>query len=107
MAEVSHAPSSGARVKTAIVLPPGSRFRGVYSDAGMAADHAALEEEVVAAALDLVRRHPGIGALLLECTNLPPHSAAIARATGLPVYDIIGFMEWFARSLAPPAFPPR
>jgi len=86
-------------------LPAGSRFRAVYGDRGAAADPATLEAEVLDAALDLTRRHPEIGALLLECTNLPPHSAAIARATGLPVHDIIGFIEWFARSLAPPAFP--
>jgi hypothetical protein len=88
-------------------LPPGSLFRGVYGNTGVTADHATLEREAVAAALDLVRAHPQVGALLLECTNLPPHSAAIAQATGLPVHDIIGFIEWFARSLAPPAFPTR
>lgn len=86
-------------------LPAGSRFRAVYGDRGAAADHATLQAEVLDAARDLTRRHPEIGALLLECTNLPPHSAAIAHATGLPVHDIIGFIEWFARSLAPPAYP--
>ncbi|MNL83060.1 hypothetical protein D3C87_2106110 [compost metagenome] len=58
----------------------------------------------MAAAQDLVRRHPNIGAILCECTNLPPHSAAIAAATGRPVFDIIGFVEWFARAISPPSY---
>jgi hypothetical protein len=88
-------------------LPAGSHFRAVYGNRGAEADKATLEAEVLTAALDLTRRHPEVGALLLECTNLPPHAAAIARATGLPVHDIVGFIEWFARSLAPPAYPAR
>ena len=29
-----------------------------------------------------------IGALVLECTNMPPYRADIQHATGLPVFDI-------------------
>lgn len=50
-------------------------------------------------ALRLVRRHGDIGAILCECTNLPPHAAAIRAATGLPVHDAVGYVEAFARSL--------
>lgn len=38
--------------------------------------------DVVAAALALQRRAPGLGTLVLECTNLPPYAAAIEAATG-------------------------
>jgi hypothetical protein len=48
----------------------------------------AREAEVVAAARRLTARHPDIGALLFECTNFPPHRAAVEAATGLPVYDV-------------------
>ncbi len=103
-----HLAAVGVAPDTPIGGPPeGSRFRAVYGNRGDAADKAVLEAEVLDAALALTRRHPEVGALLLECTNLPPHAAAIARATGLPVHDIIGFIEWFARSLAPPSYPPR
>ena len=37
--------------------------------------------EAVAAALRLVRRHGDVGAILCECTNLPPHAAAISART--------------------------
>ena len=48
----------------------------------------AREAEVVAAARRLIARHTGIGAILFECTNFPPHRAAVEAATGLPVYDV-------------------
>ncbi len=46
-----------------------------------------IEAEVTAAARELARR-PGMAALVLECTNLPPFALAIQRATGLPVFDL-------------------
>jgi hypothetical protein len=49
---------------------------------------AAREQEVVAAARRLLARHPDVGAILFECTNFPPHRAAVAAATGLPVHDV-------------------
>lgn len=30
-----------------------------------------------------------IGAIVFECTNLPPYAGAVHRSTGLPVFDII------------------
>jgi hypothetical protein len=49
---------------------------------------AAREAEVVAAARRLLARHPDVGAILFECTNFPPHRAAVEAATGLPVHDV-------------------
>ena len=37
----------------------------------------------------LVTANPEIGALLLECTNLPPYIRRIRHAIGLPVFDIL------------------
>ena len=45
-------------------------------------------QDVVAAALRLQQRHPEIDSLVFECTNLPPYSDAVRRATGLVVHDI-------------------
>ena len=62
---------------------------------------AAREAEVVAAAERLIARHNDIGAILFECTNFPPHRAAVAAATGLPIYDVftlIGMLHARAKS---------
>ena len=50
-------------------------------------DSDAIEREAVAVAKELVSRNPDIGALLLECSNLPPYAAAIQGAVQLPVFD--------------------
>lgn len=57
-------------------------------------DVEAAEEQVVAVAVALVRSHPDVGAILLECTNLPPYAAAIQHATGLPVWDAVTLVRW-------------
>jgi hypothetical protein len=62
------------------------------SGARLAAETAT--EEVLATALAARARWPNIGAFVLECTNLPPYSAAIARATGLPVWDAVTLIRW-------------
>jgi hypothetical protein len=53
-------------------------------------------EEHVAAARLLVERHPEVGAIVLECTNMPPYAGAIADATGLAVHDLTTYVGWLA-----------
>jgi len=53
----------------------------------------AREEHVKAAQL-LLGRHPDVGAIVLECTNMPPYARAIRDATGLPVHDLTTFLGW-------------
>ncbi|HEV7256160.1 MAG TPA: aspartate/glutamate racemase family protein [Bosea sp. (in: a-proteobacteria)] len=62
------------------------------------------ERDVVDAALDLVARNPDVGAIVLECTNMPPYAAAVQAATGLPVYDIYSMITWFHAGLRPRVF---
>ncbi|PTM41769.1 aspartate/glutamate racemase family protein [Bosea sp. 124] len=62
------------------------------------------ERDVVNAALDLIARHPDIGAIVLECTNMPPYAAAVQAATGLPVHDIYSMITWFHTGLRPRVF---
>ncbi|MWB77678.1 aspartate/glutamate racemase family protein [Pseudooceanicola sp. 216_PA32_1] len=63
--------------------------------------------DVVAAAQALVARHPEVGAIVLECTNMSPYSAAVQAATGLPVYDIYSLITWFHAGLRPRRFAPE
>lgn len=55
----------------------------------------------VAAACALVRAHPEIGALVLECSNMTPYARAIHDATGLPVFTVVDFITWFWHGLNP------
>jgi hypothetical protein len=44
--------------------------------------------EMVSAAMNLVKEHPGVGPIVLECANMPPFSDAVRQATKRPVFDI-------------------
>lgn len=62
------------------------------------------ERDVVEAGVNLVKAHPEIGALVLECTNMPPYAAALQAACGLPVYDVYTMVSWFHSGLRPRRF---
>jgi len=66
-----------------------------YAGAGISPDMATVvagletaRQEHVTVARRLVEAHPEIGAIVLECTNMPPYRADVQAATGLPVFDI-------------------
>ncbi|KJC51202.1 hypothetical protein UP09_04045 [Bradyrhizobium sp. LTSP885] len=67
-------------------------------------DIAQAERDVVEAGKELVARHPEVGAIVLECTNMPPYAAALQAEIGLPVYDIYSMITWFHAGLRPRAF---
>jgi hypothetical protein len=45
--------------------------------------------EVTETTLALIGQNPETELLLLECSLLPPYAAAVAEATGLPVFDYL------------------
>ena len=53
-----------------------------------------IRAEIVGVVKNLVSKNPDIGAFVLECANMPPYSAAIQEATGLPVFDIVTFINY-------------
>jgi hypothetical protein len=67
-------------------------------------DVAQAERDVVEAGKELVARRPEVGAIVLECTNMPPYAAALQAEVGLPVYDIYSMITWFHAGLRPRAF---
>lgn len=77
--------------------------QAVLGDAGEI-DFAQARAENVAAAERLVSEHPGVGAILLECTNMVPYAADIRRATGRPVFSIFTHLVWFQSALLPRRF---
>ncbi len=83
----------------------GTEFSRAILNDETALDVARAEADLLAAADDLVTRNRDVGAILLECTNMMPYSAAINRATGLPVFDMYDFVTWFHQALGPRRFP--
>ncbi len=67
-------------------------------------DIALAERDVVEAGARLVSENPDVGAIVLECTNMPPYAAALQDAVGLPVYDIYSMITWFHAGLRPRRF---
>ena len=55
-----------------------------------------LQAEVIAAGLQLVHKNPGIGAVILECTNLITFKKALQVRLRLPVYDLLSLVGLIA-----------
>ncbi len=53
-----------------------------------------FEAEVVSRAQQLVTENPNVGAILLECSDLPPFAWSVQKAVKLPVFDFISMINW-------------
>lgn len=60
-------------------------------------------QDVLDAGRDLLRRHPEVGAVVLECADMPPYAAALQVALGVPAYDACSMACWFRAGLRPRA----
>src|SRR5215475_12508868 len=67
-------------------------------------DVEAAEQDILDAGRSLLAAHPEVGAIVLECTNMPPYAAALHEALGLPVHDIYSMITWFHAGLRPRSF---
>lgn len=64
-------------------------------------DPAAAEQDILDAGRALVAAHPEVGAIVLECTNMPPYAAALQAALGLPVHDVVSLASYLFAGLRP------
>ncbi|WP_420349728.1 aspartate/glutamate racemase family protein [Pelagibius sp.] len=86
----AHLAAAGAPPDTPVVgLEEGAELHRVIADDLPELDIAAAEADVLAAGRALAARHPELGAIVLECTNLPPYRRALEAALGLPVHDLV------------------
>jgi hypothetical protein len=83
-------------------VAPGSEFHRRILANEDTLDLRQAEADVVAAALELVSRHPGVSDIVLECTNMPPYRDAVVRATGCAVHDIETLLRAQWAALAAP-----
>lgn len=93
---------ASAQVKQNDIVVQGMENEAIFTGAFLATraqqtrefDRDAMEKSVVSQAETLVRDAPDIGAIVLECGNLPPYADAIRAATGRPVYHLLDAASW-------------
>jgi Asp/Glu/hydantoin racemase len=69
-------------------------------DVGLAA------RDILNAGRRLMASHPDIGAIVLECTNMPPYAHALREVLGVPVYDVYSLITWLHAGIRPRDFGP-
>jgi aspartate/glutamate racemase len=100
-----HLLAAGADPVTPVVgTDDGSEFSRVMINDEERLDVAAAERDILSAGEALVANHSGIGAVLLECTNMVPYARALSERLRLPVFSIYTFVTWFHSGLVPRAF---
>jgi hypothetical protein len=70
-------------------------------------DSARLEREVLGQVDVLAEENPDMGAIVIECTDLPPYAHAIQARLGIPVFDIVTLTEMVHRAVTRTRFGPR
>ena len=102
-----HLHAAGVPLDTPIVgLEGGREFGRVILADEPLLDVQQSRADLLAAGADLLRRHPEVGAIVLECTNMPPFAADLRDALGVPIYSIYTFVQWFQAGLQPRRFAP-
>ncbi|HUA55804.1 MAG TPA: aspartate/glutamate racemase family protein [Candidatus Sulfotelmatobacter sp.] len=102
-----HLEAAGVPLDTPVVGTEGGReFTRVLIGNEEKLDVAKAEQDILDAGDQLITRHPEIGAILLECTNMSPYARALRERVRRPVYDIYSFMTWFHAGLSPRDFGP-
>jgi Asp/Glu/hydantoin racemase len=83
----------GSEIPIAVVgMETEKEFTRVLLGDELELDVDAAREEHVRVARRLTTEYPDVGAIVLECTNMPPYTADIRRETGLPVFDIVSLV---------------
>ena len=62
-------------------------------------DSRLIEQEVVGVAKKMVKKNPQIGALLLECSDLPPYGRVIQQEIQRPVFDFFTMIHYVHTAL--------
>jgi len=65
-----------------------------------------LEEDLVSASKELIRKHPDVGAIVLECTAFPLLRMLCKKATGLSVFAIVMLLNWIGDAVVRERYPP-
>lgn len=102
----AHLAAAGLQSDTPVKGMEGSGFARSILGNEATLDVDGARREMMAAGQEFVRSSGELGAIILECTNMAPYAADIARATGCPVYSIHTYLTWFHAGLVPAEFDP-
>ncbi len=83
----------------------GHTFTRSILDDHEAIDFEACRQDMIDAARQIVETDRDVGAIVLECTNMTPYALDVRKVTGLPVFSIHSFVNWFHQGLIPNRFP--
>ncbi len=71
----------------------GTQFSKVFVGNSETLDSKLAEKEMLKKADEMVKAHPEVGAIVFECTNMPPYAKAVEELTGRKVFHIINLSE--------------
>ena len=92
--------AAGANPYTPIEgVDPASYFGRTIRYGAATIERDRMAQDVIAAARRLVGAHHKVGALVLECANMPPYRDDVTAAIGLPVFDAAQLITWFHQGL--------
>lgn len=63
-------------------------------------DNTVAAREITDLAEELVAKHDDLGAILLECSDMPPYASLVQEVTQLPVFDFITLIKWLRSGVA-------
>jgi hypothetical protein len=82
----------------------GREFTRVMLGDEIELDYEAAQRDILEAGEALVRRHPGVGAIVCENHNMAPYAAALNAHLSVPIFTVYTFVTGFLAGLAPPHF---
>ena len=77
-----------------------TEWNKIFSSPDEDIDISTVEKDVVSTACAMIKQSD-IGAFVLECTDLPPFSNAVRKATGQPVFDFVTLTNFVYQGIKP------
>lgn len=70
-----------------------NEFSSVFIGGKPSLDEDKCRNEMIMVTRQLMKSYPDIGAIVLECTNMPPYTSAIQKIANVPVFDVVTLMN--------------
>lgn len=88
-----------------IGMDDAEEFTAVFIEGKTTIDTEKCRKEMISAAGRLIALHPDVGAIVLECTNMPPYAKEIQEVTRRPVFDVVTMINYGYAVISRKRFP--